>query len=149
MQPQKSAPHRVGEFDFHGLRPTSGCPCPTPLSAVIIFTIMGDHQIRSFARRRSVRTTCSDASIATYAVSPTDLNRHLREIISELSGLIYVPIRLRQALGFAERGCTPQPARFLGPSAPNPMKRRGFWASPQAGVGGSPQSTAHLAPILR
>ena len=61
-----------------------------------------------------MRTTCSDASIATYAVSPTDLNRHLREIISELSGLIYVPIRLRQALGFAERGCTPHPACFLG-----------------------------------
>ncbi len=46
-------------------------------------------------------------------------------------------------VGFAERGCTPHPARFLGPLAPNPRKRRGFGASPQAGVGGSPQGTAN------
>ncbi len=39
--------------------------------------------MRSFAQRRGVRTTWSDASIAIHAVSPTDLNRHLREIITD------------------------------------------------------------------
>ena len=39
--------------------------------------------------------------------------------------MTYVPIRLRQAVGFAERGCTPHPAYFLGPLAPNPMIKKG------------------------
>ena len=42
-----------------------------------------------------------------------------------------VPIRLRQALGFAERGCIPRPTLFLGPSAPNPIIRRGLGHRPK------------------
>ncbi len=73
----------------------------------------------------------------------------VEQVDGQGGGIGSVPIRLRQALGFAERGCTPHPARFLGPSAPNPMKIREFGALPQAGVGGNPQSTAHQAPNLR